>query len=221
MKTCLRLLLVILPWPLRRWFLTRFLGYQIHPTARIGWAWVFPERLIMEEHSRIGHLTVCKGLELLQLGAHSSIGRLNWITGFPRGDTSFFGYQVDRNPKLELGSHSAIGNRHLIDCTASVTFGSFCNLAGFRSQILTHSIDIKECRQSSAPATIGNYCFVGTDTVILGGSNIPSYCVVGAKSLVNKKLDEELMLYGGVPVKPLRKLSMDYKYFSRPVGIVK
>lgn len=220
MKTLLKLLSLLLPWPLRRLLLIRFLDYQIHPTAVIGWAWIFPRRLVMEEHSRIGHLTVCKGLDLLHLGPHAVIGRLNWITGFPRDDTSFFEHETDRDPKLVLGDHSAISNRHLIDCTASVTFGSFCILAGFRSQILTHSIDIKECRQSSAPVTIGNYCFIGTDTVILGGSDLPNYSVVGAKSLVNKKLEEEHMLYGGVPVKPLRKLSMDYKYFNRTVGFV-
>ncbi len=37
----------------------------------------------MEEGSRIGHLTLCKNIDLLHLGAHAIVGQLNWITGFP------------------------------------------------------------------------------------------------------------------------------------------
>lgn len=205
---------------MRRALLEKQLGYQIHPSCHIGFSWVLPTRLIMEEGSRIGHLTMCKNLDLLHLGAHSTIGRGNWITGFPLGPSQHFAQEKERRPQLILGEHSAITHRHLIDCTSSVTIGRFTTFAGFQSQILTHSIDIERNCQASAPVRIGDYCFVGTNCVILGGSVLPDYSVLGAKSLLNKAFTESHQLYGGVPAQPIKKLSPDCAYFRRTEGFV-
>jgi len=200
--------------------LEKLMGYEIHPTSRIGIAWVLPYRLIMEAHSRIGHFTVCKGLGLLHLKKSATIGKANWITGYPSEASPHFKNQKDRKPQLVIGDHAAITNRHLVDCTNSVKIGKFTIIAGFRSQILTHSIDLELCRQWSAPITIGDFCFVGTDCVFLGGSSLPSYSVLGAKSLLNKSYSDEFCLYAGVPAKPIKKLSRFFKYFSRANGYV-
>ena len=143
------LLSLFLPWGARRSFLEKQFGYKIHPSCRIGFSCVFPTHLTMEEGSRIEHLTVCKNIDLLHLKAHSSIGRANWITGFPLGPSRHFAEETDRRPELIVGEHSAITHRHLIDCTNSVTVGSFTTVAGFQSQIITHSIDIEKNRQTS------------------------------------------------------------------------
>ena len=210
----------LLPWELRRSFLEKQFGFQIHPAARIGLAWVFPSRLIMEEGSSIGTATVCKNIELLHLKAHATIGRGNWITGFPPGPSPHFAHQTDRRPELILGEHSAITNRHLIDCTNSVTIGRFTTFAGFHSQIVSHSIDIEENRQSSRPVSVGDYCFVGTNCVLLGGSALPDFSVLGAKSLLNKTFTETYQLYGGVPARPIKALCRECKYFQRTEGFV-
>ena len=160
--TIVRALTLFLPWPVRRWVLNWTFGYRIHRDSRIGFAWVFPAQLVMDAHSQIGHLTVCKGLELLELGPRARIGRGNWITGYPKGSAKHFTQQPERRPCLILGEHASITNRHLIDCTNAVSIGAFTTLAGFRSQILTHSIDMAtSTNQCSAPVSIGKYCFVG------------------------------------------------------------
>lgn len=221
MKTLLMALSVLLPWTLRRWCLCRVYGFDIHPTARIGLSFVFPQRLRMEAHSRIGHLTVCKNLGFIHLGEHSSVGNLNWITGFPPGPSLHFAHQPERRPELLVGAHSAITHRHLIDCTATVTVGPFTTFAGFQSQILTHSIDLATSRQSSAPVTIGSYCFVGTNCVLLGGAALPDRSVLGAKSLLNKAFTEPCQLYGGVPARALQPISeAETAYFHRAEGSV-
>ena len=220
MLNLVRLLLVLLPWPLRRRMLNSLLGYEIDRTARIGWAWIFPQRLVMGPHSRIGHLSLCKGLALLELGPHASIGRGNWITGVPTGHSRHFVHQPDRKPQLILGAHSAITNRHLIDCTNLVEIGEFATFAGFGSQILTHSIDLESCRQSSAPVRIGRYCFVGTRSVLIGGSTLPDYCVLGAASLLNRAYSATHRLYGGVPAVQIHELSPSLAYFQRRSGFV-
>ncbi len=220
MKKLLLLLSILLPWPARRSFLEKEFGFKIHPTCHIGLSWILPTRLIMEENSRIESFTVCKNIDLLHLKAHSSIGRGNWITGFPLGPSQHFAHEQDRQPQLIVGEHSAITHRHLIDCTSSVVIGKFTTFAGFQSQILTHSIDLEQNRQSSAPVSVGDYCFVGTNSVLLGGSALPDYCVLGAKSLLNKSFSETHTLYGGVPAQPIKKLPPDFKYFTRSEGFV-
>jgi acetyltransferase-like isoleucine patch superfamily enzyme len=219
-KTILMALSFLLPWQLRRRLLEKQFGYQIHPTARIGFAWILPNRLIMEERSSIGAATVCKNIDLLHLEAHATIGRGNWITGFPLGQSRHFAHQTDRRPELIVGEHSAITNRHLLDCTNSVTIGKFTTFAGFHSQIISHSIDLEQNRQSSEPVRVGDYCFVGTNCVLLGGSALPDFCILGAKSLLNKSFTESYQLYGGVPARPLKSLPRDYKYFQRTEGFV-
>ena len=213
-------LIACLPWPLRRWVLNTFYGHKIHRTARLGFCFPAAKHLIMEEHSYIGNLTVCVHLDLIHLKAHASIGRGNWITGFPSDGERYFLHQIRRRAELILGEHSAITNRHLIDCSDRVTLGRFTTFAGFRSQILAHTIDLAECRQSAQPVTIGDYCFVGTDCVLLGGSVLPDYSVLAAKSLLNKPQSEEYTLYGGIPARALRSLPKDYRYFTRTTGNV-
>jgi len=220
MKKALYLIALLLPWTFRRWILVKVFGYKIDPTSRITFAWVMPKQLIMEAHSHIGALTVCRGLDLLHLKANAAIGKANWVSGCPAGHHKHFVHQSDRRSELVLGEHSAITNRHLVDCTNSVTIGAFSVFAGFRSQILTHSVDLENCRQSSGPITIGEYCFTGTDCVLLGGSSLPDHSVLGAKSLLNKPYSEPYWLYAGNPARAVKPLAADLGFFKRQVGVI-
>lgn len=220
MRPLLMFLSALLPWALRRALLQKQFGYSIHPGARIGFAWIFPRRLIMEEGARIGHLTLCKNIDLLHLGAHAVIGQLNWITGYPSGSSTHFAHQTDRSPELIMEAHAGMSSRHFIDCTSRVRIGAFSTIAGYRSQFITHSIDLEAGRQSSQPIEVGEYCFVGTNAVLLGGSALPHHSVLGAMSLLNKKWTEPFQLYGGVPAKPIKKLPEERAYFHRTEGFV-
>jgi acetyltransferase-like isoleucine patch superfamily enzyme len=220
MKTLFGFFSLLLPWRLRRAFLEKQFGYSIHPSSRIGFAWIFPRRLVMDEGSRIGHLTFCKNIDLLQLGAHAIVGQLNWITGFPTGTSRHFAHQPERHPELIVERHAGISSRHLIDCTARVRIGAFATIGGFRSQLLTHSIDFAAGRQTAEPIEIGEYSFTGTNSVMLGGSVLPHHSVLGAQSLLNKKWDDPYRLYAGVPAKPVKELSAELEYFRRTEGFV-
>lgn len=220
MKRWLAWLVPFFPWKLRRWLLVRCWRYEIAPDARIGLSWIFPEHLKLGPGAYIGHLTLAKGLALLELNEHARIGNLNWITGFPEGGRGFFAHQPDRRPRLVLGRHAAVTNRHLIDCTHEVRIGEFSTVAGFRTQILTHSIDLAECRQHSEPVAIGAYCFVGTGCTLLGGARLPDYSVLGAASLLNKAHGARYRLYGGVPARELKELNPSMRYFQRKTGFV-
>lgn len=219
-KIGLQLLFILFPWPLRRRLLALCFGYRLHPRSRIGLALVVPGKLVMEEGASIGHFTLCKGLDLLHLEAHASIGRGNWITGLPVGTPRHFAEEAGRVSALLVGAHAAITHRHLIDCTNRVTIGPRTTFAGFRSQILTHSIDLGRGRQVSAPVAIGECCFVGTGATILAGSVLPDFSVLGAASLLNKAQAATHMLYAGVPARPVKPLDPGSAYFHRAVGFV-
>jgi hypothetical protein len=220
MKRLICLLSLFLPWAVRRAVLRRFMGYEIADTSRIGLSWIYPKKLVLEAGARIGHLTICKDIDLLQVGESASIGNLNWITGFPSGPAAHFEHQPNRRPELILSRHSAITNRHLIDCTERIQIGAFTTVAGFATQLLTHSINLENSRQEAYPISIGAYCFVGTNCVLLGGSALPDYSVLGAKSLLNHSQVECYFLYGGVPAKAIKSLPATYRYFQRQSGYV-
>jgi acetyltransferase-like isoleucine patch superfamily enzyme len=221
LKPILQGVTVLMPWSIKRWLLSRCFGYRIAPSASIGLSWVFPKMLVMEEESRIGSLCVVIHLDEVVLKAHSSIGRGNWVTGFPSGTNEpHFRHQPERTSRLLVGEHAAITKNHHIDCTSPVVIGRYTTVAGYNSQILSHSIDLEECRQHSEPIVIGEYCLVGTNVVILGGAKLPSHSVLGAKSLLNKAFDEEWCLYAGVPAGKKAEISATAKYFTRTQGYV-
>ena len=219
MRKLLLLVCAVLPWALKRLAYTRLCGYSIAPGCRIGLSLVLVDRLTMEPGASIGHLNVVKGLDEVRMGEKATICRLNWIYGFPSG-TDHFAHQPERVSRLTLEEHAALTSRHLVDCTNEVSIGAFATFAGFRSQILTHSIDLAESRQSSKPIRIGRYAFVGTGCILLGGSRVPDCSVLGAGSVLTKAYEDTHTVYGGNPAKPIKELPKDTKYFLRTQGFV-
>lgn len=216
-----KLIVFMLPWPLKRRLLNSLFGYKIHTTAKIGLSWIFPDKLIMEANSYIGHFNMAIHLDCVHLKANSKIGRGNWITGFStKKESKHFKHQPQRQSKLILGENAAVTKNHHLDCTNIIDIGAFSTIAGYSSQFLTHSIDVYENRQSSAPIKIGDYTFVSTNVVVLGGASLPNCSVLGAKALLNKAFSEEWKLYGGVPAKIVRDIDKNAKYFNRTTGFV-
>ncbi len=174
----------------------------------------------MLPHSTIADLNVIKGLDRVRIGEFSYIGRFNTVTCIPKFVSRHYAHAASRSTELVIGKHSAITMRHVIDCNASVQIGDFTTIAGYGSQLLTHSIDLHECRQDAHPIKIGNYCFIGTRVVIIGGSELADRTVLGACSFLNKSFCDEGVLIAGVPAKVVKKISAEAKYFNRATGAV-
>ena len=215
-----RFIIVILPWSIKRRLLVAVFGYDIHEHAYIGLSWVFPKRLTLETGANISHFTFFRRIEEVHLLSLSRIGAFVFVTGFPKGVGGHFAREVDRLMSLKIGRESHITSRHLIDCTNSVEIGDYSTIAGYRTQVLTHSIDLEVPMQKSAPVKIGNYCFISTATIILPGVKIPDYCIVAAGSVVTKSFSLSYGLYAGVPARLVKNLSEDYGYFVRKAGRV-
>jgi acetyltransferase-like isoleucine patch superfamily enzyme len=217
----LKSIIIFLPWKLKRFILIKYFKFSLHPSSYIGISWFFPNNLIMSEYSKIGHFNVAIHLDKIILNKFSTISRSNWITGFStKTNSKHFKHQIGRSSDLIMGEHAAITKYHHIDCTSCVSIGNFTTIAGYRTQILSHSINIMENRQDSQPIIIGAYCFVGTAAIILGGAILPDYSVLGAQSFLNKSFHESYSLYGGVPAKFISKIPKEAKYFTRINGFV-
>lgn len=216
----LRVLICFLPWKLRRIVLIRCFGYKIAKSAHIGLSFIYPKYLEMREGASIGHLNVAVHLEELILGENSSIGRQNWITGFPMSNKGHFARNAKRRASLIVGKESAITKQHHLDCTDLISIGDYTTIAGYRSTFLTHAIDVYENMQSCHPIVIGDYCFVSTDVRILGGSKLPNRSVLGAGAVLNKRFEEELALYAGVPAEKKKTIDNTARYFYREKGFV-
>ena len=216
-KILLQALLIFIPWKVRRLILTRFWGYKIHPKARIGFSYIYPKHLVMEEGATIGHLNVAIYLELIYMEKDCTICQRNWITGFPLKDKTKFQRFPDRRPFLIMKKDSAITKQHLVDCTDIVTIDELTSIAGYGTQILSHSTSLEYNDAGCAPITIGHHCFIGTRSIILPGSILPNHSVLGAGAVLNKQFKDEFALYAGTPARFVKKENKTKAFFSREI----
>lgn len=208
---------IALPWAIKRRLLSFFLGYTLHPQAKIGISLVDVETANLEAGATIGAFTIIRNLTELQMRKDAKIGSFNWIFGMTAHRDFFALERNTRRSRLVMGEGAALTSRHLIDCIDEVVVGRFTTIAGFRSQILTHSIDVHANRQSCAPVRIGSYCFVGTGVILLPGSALPDRCVLAAGSTLTRALDAEDSIYAGCPAVLKSSINMSSAYFSRVV----
>lgn len=172
-------------------------------------------------NSRIHSGVFCKGIDLLDMGEDSGIAQLTFITGFSTSNSQVFTKVGCRKCELVLGAHAGITSRHFIDCNGGVYIGDYATVAGIRTQILTHSINVYKNHQDAKPIKIGKYCFVGTGCVLLPGSELPSYSVLGAGAVLTKAYEKVGCLYAGSPAHLIKEIDIKAtKYFHRQKHIV-
>jgi len=218
-RVIISILIMPLPWILRRAILVRFLGYSLGDRSYVGRSILDANKVTLGVDVRIGSLTAIRNIDELVLGDRARIGSFNWIFGY-LGSEHFKGTPT-RKSRLILGHDSAVTARHIIDCTDEVSFGEFSTLAGHRSQVLTHSIDIKQNTQTCGPIVVGRYCFVGTGCILTKGALLPGYSVIGAGSVYSNKAEvDEYCLYVGNPARAVKQIDPDSMYFNRESGVV-
>jgi len=220
-RLLIQVLLFPLPWTVRRLALQVLFGYEIHHTAHVGWSIILAQRLVMGPKSHIASLVVCKDIDALVMGGNSGIMPLNYITGYPTSCKSFFTHETQRRCELVLGDCVGITSRHFLDCNGGVYIGDYTTIAGLRSQILTHSVNVYTNRQETKPVFIGRYCFVGTACIILPGATLPDFCVLAAGSVLTAAMPQSYTLYAGNPASARKQLdTVDVPYFSRSTANV-
>lgn len=186
---------------------------QIHRSASIGICVIDAAKLHMGPRSRLGHFTVLRNLDEVLLEEDGRVGTFNWIFGAQ--GTSHFHEETSRKSSLIIRAGASVTSRHILDCTDTIEIGRFATVAGFRTQILTHSIDIDRNRQSCAPVTIGAFSFIGTGSTVLKGSYFPDESVLAAGSVFFGRDKPARTVYSGVPATPLRSVPESAEYMKR------
>jgi acetyltransferase-like isoleucine patch superfamily enzyme len=148
----------------------------------------------------------------------SNIATRNSITAFPRAaelTRDVFPHSPDREPVLILGVGAKVTDNHEIDCSDRVELGRHAALAGFASQVLTHSLNLVTDRQTTGAVVLGDHCAVMSGCILQSGTTVPARAIISAGSVVTTRLTTEQALYRGNPAELVRELPDHLAYFHR------
>lgn len=155
-------------------------------------------RLVTGRCVRIGHLNVIRGGERVVLGDYAEIMRFNVLNAIPDHDCTTSPVSV-----LELGAGAVVVSGHRIDFTDRVTIGRNVIVGGRNSSLWTHN------RQQTAPISIGDFCYLGSEVRLAPGARLPERCILALGSVLTSEIDQPGSLVAGVPAKTIRPLGPD------------
>jgi len=116
---------------------------------------------------------------------------------------------VGKSGVLSLGKNFRITAESAIISHLRIDFGNDCLLSWDTLIMDTdfHKIqnELNEVTNYPSSITVGNSVWIGCRNLILKGAVIPDYSIIGANTLVNKKLKYKNSLYVGNPVFRLKE----------------
>ncbi len=111
--------------------------------------------------------------------------------------------------KVTIGDNCWIGRNFSVYGNGSVTIGSNCDFApDIVFETGSHKPGTPQRRAGEGycgDIAVGNGCWLGVRATVLSGVTIGNGSVIGAGSLVNKSIEENLLV-GGVPCKEIKSL---------------
>jgi len=219
-RRAVRLLVLasIAPWPsvLKRLLYRLLFGYRIGRNVRIGLVMLDADRVDLGDGTRIGHLNliwrvselvtgirveigplnIIRGGEKVSLGDYATVMRLNVLNAIPDHDCTTNPVSI-----LDVGAGAVIVSGHRLDFTDRITIGRNVIVGGRSSSFWTHT------RQETAPISIGDHCYLGSEVRLAPGAALPERCVLALGSVLVDAITSPAYLVGGVPAKPLRPLA--------------
>ena len=201
-----------LPMSLKRIIARYIYRWEIHPTAYIGPSVLTVRHVSMGPGASIGGRNVITNLNELRLDEGATIGSGNMIKGWWDHPSQEL---PERNPAVYLAEHAQIASYHYIDCVDSLELGRHAAVAGFRSTVLTHTIDLMRDTYVAGAVALGDYAVAMSGCLLTAGTRIPARSVIAAGSVVSTKLTEELTFYRGNPAQAVRPLPERLKFFHR------
>ena len=201
---------------LKRYLLRTVLGWDIDRSARVApCVFLGVKHISLGPGSGLAAFSVYRDLELLALETNSGIGHWNYVTAARELRTDVLDATPDTRPAtLELEHNAVITSRHYIDCSGGVSVGAFAVLAGVRSTVMSHEVDLVRSAQSIASVRIGSHCFVASNVLLAPGSCTADRSFIAMGALVAGDLRTPEMLYAGVPARPIKNIG-NVAFFSR------
>jgi acetyltransferase-like isoleucine patch superfamily enzyme len=157
----------------------------------------------------------------LKVWFNQKIKGVNGSAYWPVHPTSLIKFQS----KVIIGKHSYPGYQPgcFINGSNGIIIGDYSYFApnvGIMSS--NHNVyDLRELEVSS-PIKIGNYCWVGMNSVILPEVSLGDFTIVGAGSVVTKSFSEGYCVIAGNPAKIIRYLDSEkcirYEKETKTIG---
>ena len=162
----------------------------------LGWPVVFGSGIEIENAN------------IVSIGSLSNIGKDTWM----RSALSGLGNGIT------IGSGVDIGRRNFISCTSEIIIGDNC-VFGPNVTVVDNNHEYKDLSKaikaqgSSNPVSIsiGNDCWLGSNVVVLPGTNIGKHCVIAANCVVSGTVPNYCVV-AGIPGKVVKK-------FDRKLGL--
>ena len=110
---------------------------------------------------------------------------------------------VSFKPKLIIDDDTGIEQGCHITCAESISIGKGCAITSYVTITdINHtyedmSILPVDQKLSTKPVKIGDYCLIGSGTVILPGSEVGDHCIVAANAVLTGKTYPPYSLIGG------------------------
>ncbi len=154
-----------------------------------------------------------------QVRAPNLIGRLGWKLHVLLGRRRLRKFGIVFGARTTINPSATFMDRGMVsfgtDCSVSgAVFVTHCGFDRIASKRLGRRID------SGRPIKVGNRCFIGASTTILGGVTIGDDCIIGAGAVVRKSVPSGSVVMGNparVVCTTLQYLaSLDRKYPSPP-----
>ncbi len=120
----------------------------------------------------------------------------------------FVEFTVTKNSKFIIGNNTSIGRGTLISTHQYIEIGSDVMIAEYVCiHDNNHNFDnlnalIANQGFKVSPIMIGNGCWIGAHAIILQGSTLGENCILGAGSILTKKIPKEMVIAGN-PAKVL------------------
>ena len=212
MRLAFAYVFAFLPMPLKRLVARWVYRWDLHPTAYIGPSVLTVRRLSMGPGSAIGGRNTITNVNELRLGEGATIGSGNMVKGWwDHPDAA----AARPRPLSAAGGSCADCVVPLHRLRRHAGAGPHAAIAGFRSTVLTHSIDLVRDKYVAGPVILGDHAVVMSGCMLLAGTRVPPRSIVAAGSVVDTKLSGELTLYRGNPAIAVRELPERLKFFQR------
>ncbi|MCP5382478.1 MAG: acyltransferase [Kordiimonadaceae bacterium] len=108
--------------------------------------------------------------------------------------------------EVKVGANTWIGPNVMLDGSGGMlSIGTHCSIST-NVQIYTHDTVLKSLSGGRlpprrGPVKIGDYCYIGSSSVISLGVNIGNQCVIAANSFVNRSVPDRWIVGGSPAVK--------------------
>jgi carbonic anhydrase/acetyltransferase-like protein (isoleucine patch superfamily) len=128
--------------------------------------------------------------------------RARWL-GFGEGASIHHNSYVYGD--VRVGKQTWVGPFTLLDGSGGLTIGDYCSISA-GVQIYTHdtvqwALTGGKTAAERAPVSIGDCCYIGSQTVIAKGVTVGDQAVIGACSFVNRDIPPRTLAFG-VPCRP-------------------